>query len=499
MVNLFRRFQQPLLIILTVFVIVAFVVLYGGPGTRLDKLGSDRVATIYDRSVQPAEYTSIGRQFEVCRMMGMFDLIIPLSQNARTMADVTENYVWNTIVLRHEAKELGIEPSEEQIAEAIKRLPAFQTNGQYDHARYLQAMQFVFAPRGMTSAHLEELIRDSLRMQAVHDILGAGYTPAPDELEATYAKQHQKIEAAVVRISKEDIAKGIQVPEEDVRKAFEARKDTLKTPEKRSVHFVTFPLPVKEKDGPAPAAEELQKVADKADDFAGALLAPDAKFEEVAKRLGLEVKTSPLFTQGERLAEFGNLPRVNAAAFQLSEERPFSETLQTDKGYVILRLKAVEASKPLTFEDAKERLVEGLKADRVRETLSLKGAEVRKKVEEQIKAGKNFAQAAEAAGFKAETLEPFSRSDSKLTGPEGGLIQNAAADLKDGQTSSPLEGPSGSVLVHLIKRQPVDPADLEKQKASLLPMMETQRTDGLVSEWVERRRAASGLQLAQAR
>lgn len=499
MVNLFRRFQQPLLIILTVFVIIAFVVLYGGPGTRLDKLGSDRIATIYDRSVQPAEYTSIGRQFEVCRMLGMFDLIIPLSQNARTMADVTENYVWNTMVLRHEAKELGIEPTEDQIAEAIKRLPAFQTKGQYDHARYLQALQFVFTPRGMTSTHLEELVRDSLRMQAIHDILGAGYVPAADELEAAYVNQHQKIEAAVVRIARDDIAKGVQVPEDEIQKAYEARKETLKTPEKRAVEYVTFSLPEKEKEGPAPSAEDLQKVADKADDFAAALLVPEAKFAEVAKRFNIEVKKTAAFAMGDRLAEFGNQPRVSAAAFQLSKERPFSDTLQGDKAYLILNLLSVEESKPLSYAEAKEKLVEGLKTDRIRETLSLKTADVRKQIEGHVKAGKSFVEAAQMAGLKAETLEAFSRSDSKLSFPDATVIQDAAGELKDGQISASLDGASGTLLVHVIKRQPVDPADLEQKKASLIPMLETQRTDGLLSEWVDRRRAAAGLQLVDQR
>ena len=498
MVNIFRRFQQPLLIILTVFVIIAFVVLYGGPGTRLDRLGSDRVATIYDRSVQPAEYSSIGRQFEVCRMMGMFDLIIPLAQNARTMSDAMDNYIWNTIVLRHEALRMGIQPTEVQVTEAIQKMSVFQTNGQYDHSRYMQAVQMAFAPRGMNAAHLEELVRDSLRMQSVRDVLSAGFSPAPDELEKAYASQHQKVEAAVIRIGRDEVAKSVKISEEEVKGAYETRKESLKTPEKRKVEYVLFALPKKDKDAPAPAAADLQKVADRADDFASALLAEGAKFTEVAKRFEVEVKTTGDFAAGERLAEFGRQVRATTAAFQLTAEHPFSDTLQTEQGYLILNLATVQPSKPLSFEEAKDQLSESLKADKVRETLSLKSAETRKKVEEGMKAGKTFVQAAEGEGFKAETLEPFSRAESKLTGDDASLIQNGAADLKAGQTSAPLDGPKGTVLVHVTKRQEIDPADLEKQRASLVPMLETQRVDGLLSEWIDRQRAASGLQLKQA-
>jgi parvulin-like peptidyl-prolyl isomerase len=499
MVNLFRRFQQPLLIILTVFVIVAFVVLYGGPGTRLDRLGSDKVATIYDRNVQPAEYGSLGRQFEICRMMGMFDLMIPLAQNARTMADAADNYIWNTLVLRHEALRLGIQPTEIQVTEAIQRLPVFQTNGQYDHSRYMQAIQMAFAPRGLNASHLEELVRDSIRMQTVRDILSAGYAPAPDELEKAYASQFQKVEAAVIRISRDEISKTVAVSDDEIKAAYEARKDALKTPEKRKVQYVLFPLPKKDKDSAAPVAADLQKVADRADDFASALLAEGAKFNDVAKRFEIEVKTTGSFAAGERLAELGNQPRATVAAFALTAERPFSDTIQTEQGYLILNLLETVPAKPLSLEESKAQLVDSLKADKVRETLSLKAGEARKKVEEAVKGGKTFVQAAEAAGFKAETLEPFSRSESKLTGDDASLIQNGASDLKAGQTSAPLDGPNGSVIVHVLKRQDIDPADLEKQKASLIPMLETQRVDGLLSEWIDRQRAAAGLQLAQVR
>ena len=497
MVNIFRRFQQPLLIALTVFVIIAFVILYGGPGTRLDKLGSDKIATIYNRSVLPHEYRAIGRQFEICRRLGMFDLIIPLSQNARTMGEVTENYVWNTIVLRHTAENLGIQPTEAQIADAIRQLPAFQNKGQYDHSRYLTTVQTELMPRGMSSAHLEDIIRDSLRLQTIREILAASSAPSADELRAAYEQRFQKIEASVVRISKEQIAGAIKVSDEEVQTAFESRKESLKTPEKRSVQFAFFPLPAKNQASAAPSAEEMQKIADKADDFAAALLAPEAKLQEVAAKFGVELKSTAVFTRGERLEAFSNQPKVSAAAFQLSAQKPFSDTIGTEKGYFILHLLSVEEARPLTLEEAKPKLVESLKADRIRETLSLKATEVRKQLEEAVKGGKTFAEASQAAGYKAEALDAFSRADSKLAGPDAQLIQNTAAELKTGATSAPVEGSADTLLVHVNKRLPFEQADVEKEKANILPMLESQRTDGLLSEWVERQRTAAGLEIAQ--
>jgi peptidyl-prolyl cis-trans isomerase D len=471
--------------------------LYGGPGTRLDRLGSQHIATIYDRNVQPAEYNAIGRMFEVCRTLGMLDVIIPLSQNARTMGEVTTNYVWNTMVLRHEADEMGIRPTDNQVAEAIQKLPALQKSGQYDHERYLQMLQMVLSPRGMTSVNLEELMRDQIRLQTLRDLFSASAAPAPDELETAYAQRHQKVEVGLVRIQREEVAKGVSITAEEIQKAFDARKDSLKAPEKRKVQHVFFALPEKDPTAVAPSAEEMQKVADKAADCSVAGMAAGAKFEEVAKQFSQEVKSSPLFGRGESLPEFANQARVSAAAFLLSEEKPVSDPVPTEKGYYILSLEKIEAERPLSLEEATGQLTESLKADRVRETLALKAAEVRKKIEEALKAGKTFVQAAEAAGQQADLPEPFSRSDSKLKGPESGLVQGALTDLKPGSTSQPLDGPEATLLVHLIARQPIDSADFESKKQEFVSRLQSQRADSLLSEWVDRKRAAAGLQMVQ--
>jgi hypothetical protein len=54
-----------------------------------------------------------------------------------------------------------------------------------------------------------------------------------------------------------------------------------------------------------------------------------------------------------------------------------------------------------------------------------------------------------------------------------------------------LEASDETLLVHVLKRLPVDPADLEKQRPTLVPMLESQRTDALLMEWIERQRASA--------
>ena len=57
MVNLLRKYQQSLMILVTVMVIIAFVWLYNG--TRFDRLGADQAYRVYGRTISQVD--EIGR------------------------------------------------------------------------------------------------------------------------------------------------------------------------------------------------------------------------------------------------------------------------------------------------------------------------------------------------------------------------------------------------------------------------------------------------------
>ena len=75
-------------------------------------------------------------------------------------------------------------------------------------------------------------------------------------------------------------------------------------------------------------------------------------------------------------------------------------------------------------------------------------------------------------------------------------IQARAMELKEGELSAPVEGVEGTILVHLVKKVPFESKDIEAHREKLAPMLETARVDGLLGEWIERQRAASGLQIS---
>lgn len=497
MVNLFRRFQQPLMILVTILVIISFTWFYSR-SDFMDQGAANRVGAIYGRNFSQAEYMREGRKYDLCQGL-LPELWSELIQPATNADEAMNNFVWNSVVLRHESEQLGIRPTDAEIEEAIKVLPPFQTNGVYDSYKYTQFLANALQPRGMMSSTFEEMVGNDIRLRKLKAVLGTTLAASPSEIRSIFEQGHRKLETQLVRFEFAEFLKAQQPTDDDVKKAFEERKSTLQTDELRKVKFVSFNIPQQEK--PLAGKERVdafEKLSEKAQEFMVAMTEKGAKFEDVAARLGAKVQESPAFSQEAPPAELEKSPKVAAAAFKLTKEEPTSDAVQTDKGYFLVQLVDVVPPREKTLDEAKTALAEDLKNERAQEAMTLKATEVRNKIEAELKAGKSFADAVTAAGVKAETIEPFSLADPSK-GKDGRSVAMAARDLNEGEVSAftPIAGGSG-ILVYLVKKQPLDEKEFADGKDALADQISRGKVEAIFSEWFKQRRAAANIMLARA-
>jgi peptidyl-prolyl cis-trans isomerase D len=499
MVNLFRRFQQPLMILITIFVIVSFTVFYSR-SDFMDRGASSRVGAIYGRNFSQAEFMRESRKYDLCQGL-VPELWQSLIQPAMSIDEATNNFVWNSVILRHESDQLGIQPTDAEIEAAIKALPPFQTNGVYDSFKYNQFITNALNPRGLMPDTLEEIVGNDIRLKKLKEVLGTTVPALPDEIRSYFEQGHRKLETQLVRFDYAEFLKAQNPTEEDVKKAYEERKSTLKTDELRKVKFVAFTVANQEK--PLVGKERVdafEKLSEKAQEFMVAMTEKGAKFDDVAAKLGAKVQESPAFSEEEPPAELDKSPKVAEAAFKLTKTEPASDAVQADKGYYLLELTDIIPAREKTFDEAKTALIEDLKNERAREAMTLKATEVRNKIEADLKAGKSFADAATAAGVKAETFEPFSLADP-AKGKDGRSVAIAARDLNEGQISSftPNATDGGGMLIYLAKKQPVDEKEFADSKDVLANQIATGKTEAIFHEWFKQRRAAANLLLPRAK
>lgn len=486
----FRRYQQPLLIIFTVLIIVSFIGFFDRSGS-LDKLGRDKAWSIYGRPVTQVQMQREGRKFELARLLGLQELLMSVVGRPQSESEAIENFTWNSLVLRHEAEQLGIAASDDEVLAAIQVLPVFQTKeGAFDPAKYAMIFENALQPRGLGKDQLEELVRDDLRLKKVKSLLGATAAPAPGEVRAIFDVRYQKTEASVVRLKFADFLATATAPDDDVQKLYEERKAQLNTEEKRKVKVAAFILPTTDTplEGKA-RAEALSKLGRAADEFSVAMTEKDADFEAAAAKAGVKVEETAEFARREAPAALGGSPAVVAAAFKLTTKQPNSDIVTTERGYYALQLTGVSAPRPLTLEEARPQLVEQLKHERAQEALQLKAAEIRGKIDTGLKAGQSFAEAAQAAGVKAEVFGAFSQAEPKYDQPDAEQVMLTAFDMKEGALSPFTPTAAGGVLIRVDKRPPIDDTKFAAQQDFLADRLAEFAREALFTEWLKLRRA----------
>jgi peptidyl-prolyl cis-trans isomerase D len=492
-----RRFRQPLMFIVTVLVAISFSLFYSH-SDFMDQGSANRVGTIYGKNYSQAKFLKESRKFELCQYL-FPEMLDTLAGRVFTMDDAVRNFVWNSEVLRHEAESLGIQPSEAEMETAIKGIILFQTNGVYDSNKFNMFSQNMLQSRGLTVDAVEDLARNDIRAKKLKAILATTLASSPAEVRATFEQRHRKLECSVIRFDFAEFLKAQNPTDEEVKKAYDERKTTLKTDELRKVKYVSFTIPPSDKPLVGkPRVDAFSAAAEKAQEFMVAMTEKDAKFDDVAKKLGATVKETPAFAVGDAPTELEKSEKAAEAAFALTKDQPNSDAVQTDKGYFLLQLADITPAREKTFEEAKTALVDTLKNERAQEAMTLKATEVRNKLEADLKAGKSFADAATAAGVKAEPYTPFSLAEPPMKEKDGRDVTMATRDLNEGQISpfTPSSDPAtngGGLLVYVAKKQPADEKQFAESKDAITNELTNRGEQAIFSEWFKARRAAANI------
>jgi len=464
MMKALRRHKDWLMIVIAILAIP--FVFYFVRTPDYGQMRSDQFTRMYDRNVSMLEAQQIVRLFVLAQKIGMSEFVQTLTAGAgQNQNQVTVQFIINLLVLRHEAERLGLRPSGAEIADVVRKLPAFQGESGFDITKFSDFVRNGLGPMGLGEEHIEQLARDEICLNEIKELLGAGVTISKDELDETFRRGYDKFFVSVIRFRSADFENGITIKDEDVQKYYDAHKSELKTDEKRKVEFVHLGLteePAEYSDLPGPLSqpaysstftnqfiqsliaatpfsfgsdmtaqrrgeqktltgperiEALQKLADRATDFTQALLEKDAGFRQAAEKFQLSVHETGEFTAAAPDPKLKADPQLSAAAFKLSVQEPNSDPVQVADGYYILHLVGVTETRPLTMEEAKPKIVDAIKKSRTRELMSSKGPELANQLREAAKssAGSDLQAAIQKAGVKAEKLPPFSLFEEETT------------------------------------------------------------------------------------
>ena len=505
MVNIIRQFQKPLMVTITILVIISFIVLFNK--TTVDRsYGGGAVALMYGKPVSANQLQRGENLAQLAVDLEAGELGVGLVGQQfyyaivfhQLPSEAARAFAFADMVLRHEADRMGIQATQKEIEEAVQKIRPFLTSGAFDSSKYNAFITNRLGPLGFNGTQIDEIVGDQIRLQKLQQLVGGSFQPTAAAVRKHYEDSFQKTDASVVKFKVDDLKAGIQVSDDDLKKLFDSKKDTLKTPEKRKVKLVTFVLD--ETKPPTDRTKAIQDVQDRAENFLAATQEKNANIDELAAKFQGTVQDVPEFAQASAPTEISKYQQAVEKAFALTKEEPNSELVAASPniGYCFVQLTDIVPGRPLTFDEAKEQLTEQIKSERSKEAMDLKVADVQKKIEADVKAGKSFADAAQAAGVKAETIPPFSANDQRRRAdPDFQDILQAAEDMKEGDLSQKLiEANYGGFLLHIDKREPIDEADFEKKKAELTTELQQQRGYQLFAQWMDAQRKEAKIQTA---
>lgn len=481
-----------------------------------DSLSDDERAALQAYAQQHPEYDNFAAVAQDTLRMWCYGG----SENAET------NIAINRAVLQHEAKELGIAPSKEQIDAYIQAIPAFRkADGHFDTDLY---NRMVGTYKGVTNNSQEKAFRSLISDMMVWEALTAMLT---DDLRYNSKATGNIIDALTQKINGKTAwlpASAVSAPaepsEEEIKAYWDGHKDNYKSTERRIVSLYTL-TPDKESSIEALMAtadiimQDLSLANGKGFDklLASAAENPENEAFSYLQENGSSHVTFPLCTQDETPAELKaevnhNGQRVSLAqiAFTEVDSAPAPAEYETAakagnadnlagitqvRGYftadngklVFLRVEAIETPQVLPFEAARESAKADLMKERADNALDIAA----RKLYEEMEAA--TAESVDAAFAKATsagaTVEDFGPVGVGLMADPAKLPSHmdtqALLSVPSGKLAPIIIAPEGARISAVTGRTCEDSQEYTAMKAfSMIPQQNAQLKGLLLVDWL---------------
>lgn len=422
--NLRAAANHVVLKIILALIIVSFVLT--GVGNYLIGGSGDYAAKVNGQVIERAQLEQ-AFQSERSRMQQQLgDQFSALAGNEGYMQQMRRQVLSQLIdnmLLDQYAKKLGLSISDDQVKDAIRKAPYFQTNGQFDNAKYLDLINRM----GYSAENFAQYMRQQLvNQQVIQGVANSGFIlPAESQSMAELVLQERDVRLATLDLQAL-IAK--QAASDDELSAYyDQHKNSFIAPEQVKVSYIPMDAAAMQDKQAATDAEiaayydqhkssygqperkNYSVIQVKTEDEAKALLEQlkgGADFAALAKEKSTDIISS------RNGGELGWLePETTADELKqanLTEKGQLSGVVASSVGYLIVRLNDIqpEQIKPLSeVRDAIEQQVKQEKAVDAYYALQQKVSEAATSDNESL------ASAEEAAGEKAVETGWFTRDN----------------------------------------------------------------------------------------
>lgn len=422
--NLRAAANHVVLKIILALIILSFVLT--GVGNYLIGGSGDYAAKVNGQTIERAQLEQ-AFQSERSRMQQQLgDQFSALAGNEGYMQQMRRQVLSQLIdnmLLDQYAKKLGLAVSDDQIKDAIRKAPYFQTNGQFDNAKYLD----LIGRMGYTADNFAQSMRQQLVNQQLIQAFGesgfvlpsesqamaalvlqerdvrlatidlkalqAKQSAGDDELKAYYDQNKngfiapEQVKVSYIPLDAASMQDKVKVSEEDISAYYDQHKSSYGQPERKNYSVIQLKT---EAEANA-ALDELKKGAD------FATLAKEKSTDIISRRTGGELG----WLEPETTAD--ELKQAN-----LTEKGQLSGVVKSSVGYLIVRLNDIEPEKLKPLSEVHDAIAKQVKQEKAVDAYYA----LQQKVSEAATSdNESLASAEEAAGVKAAQTDWFTRDN----------------------------------------------------------------------------------------
>lgn len=149
----------------------------------------------------------------------------------KVLEQMIDNYI-----MEFEAKKLGVMVTDEEVAEAIRNVPAFMSGGEFNMAAYNRVLRYYKLQPGQ----FEDQQRKEMLRRRLQDIITSNVSVTSKEIEASFRDRNDKFDLNFVRIKPCVYEKEVNPAPEEIEAYYEAHKQAYKIPPKTSIAYISF-------------------------------------------------------------------------------------------------------------------------------------------------------------------------------------------------------------------------------------------------------------------
>lgn len=475
-------------IIIGAFVTTIFVA-WGVGNARRGAESENWVAKVNAEAVPLVDY-----ERELQQLEAQFRDFPPELTKALNLKEQALDRLISRRLFQLQAKKMDVEVGDQELAEAIQSIPAFQEHGTFN----TQIYHAFLAQNRLTPSLFEQDLRSDLQVTKVQNLMLDSVKVSEEEINAKYVEQNERVTVAYALIKAEDHKPEDKPTEEEITGYYDLHKDEFRTEDRVNAVFA-YMTPEDFFDEVPVTDETVEKYY--ADNRSFYMQPERVRARHILIRIPQdgdegEIETArerveALLTQAREGADFEALARENSddataarggdlgffergdmvrefeeAAFALAPGE-ISPVTRTRFGFHIIKVEEKQAEETKTLAEVREEIIRQIKSEPAMR-LARKNAMA---LYNTVRRGKDFRETLSQAGLSLEETGYFSRRNTEITGVPGDLVEafreeSFSAGVDD--AAAMIRGEWGYILLKVVDRQPAAVPELAEVRDKVI-------------------------------